>query len=60
MNKKQKILRKKQRIIKEKKRENNFDIDILKREIFQLQNGKHIENIFRDDLEDQEVLKDDR
>lgn len=59
MNKTQKILRKKQRKIKDKKRENNFDIDILRKEIrketFRIHNGKDIDNIFKEDFRNQEV-----
>ena len=50
MNKKQEINRRKQRKTKYIKKENNFNIDILKREIFQIQNGNNIRNIFRDDF----------
>ena len=57
MKKEQTLLRKKQRKIKYSKRQKNFDIDILKREIFQIKNGKHIENIFKEDFEDKEVFK---
>ena len=55
MKKDQTIIRKKQREIKYNKRQNNFDIDILKREIFHSNNGKYIDDIFREDLEDKEV-----
>ena len=60
MKKDQTIIRKKQREIKYNKRQKSFDINILKREIFQLQNGRYIENIFKENLEDQEVFKDGR
>ena len=56
LKKEQSIKRRQQIKIKNRKRKNNFDIDILKREIFRLQNGKDIENIFREKLEDKEVF----
>ncbi len=50
LKKEQTIIRRNQRKIKYSKRENNFNIDILKREIFQIQNGNNIRNIFREEF----------
>jgi hypothetical protein len=55
LKKEQTIIRRNQIKIKYSKRENNFNIDILKREIFQIQKGNNIRNIFREDLRNQEV-----
>ena len=60
MNKEKTIIRKKERNLKNRKRKNDFNIDVLRkeirREIFQMQNGRHVENIFREDLEGKEVF----
>ena len=64
MNKEKTIIRKKERNLKNNKKQNDFNIDVLRKEIrkeiFQMQNGRHVENIFREDLEDKEVFSYER
>lgn len=46
--------------IKNRKRENNFNIEIGKKQIFQLQNGNNARNILTEDLKEKKIFIYDR
>lgn len=60
MNKERTLKRRNQRKLKYIERKRNFNIRKLKKEIFQIQNGNNIDNIFREKLEDREVFSYER